>query len=56
MATSRNVILTAILFKGINQVKKEAKALADNLFCSEKYVKSIIREVEKNKITISKSY
>ena len=52
MITSKNVILTAIHFKGINQVKKEAKNLAESLFCSEAYVKNIIRQVEKNKIII----
>ena len=56
MTTSKTVILTAINFKGIEQVKKEAKALAENLFCSENYVKNIIRQVQKNHIIISKGY
>lgn len=56
MTTSKNVILTAINFKGIDQVKKEAKELADNLLCSESYVKNIIRQVEKNQIVIRKGY
>ena len=56
MTTSKNVILTAINFKGIEQVKKEAKELADNLLCSESYVKNIIRQVEKEQIIIRKGF
>jgi hypothetical protein len=56
MTTSKNVILTAIGFKGIEQVKKEAKELADNLLCSEGYVKNIIRKVEKNQIIMERGY
>lgn len=39
-----NVILTAINFKGIEQVKRELKELAENCLCSESYIKSIIRK------------
>lgn len=56
MTTSKNVILTAINFKGIEQVKKEAKELAEKCLCSESYIKSIIRQVEKNQIVIRKGY
>jgi predicted transcriptional regulator YheO len=52
MTTAKNVILTAINFKGIDQVKSEASKLAENLFCSESYVKNIIRQVEKGQIVI----
>ena len=52
MTTSKNVILTAINFKGIDQVKSEASKLAASLFCSESYVKNIIRQVEKGQILI----
>lgn len=48
----QNVILTAINFKGIEQVKREVKELAQNCLCSESYIKSIIRKVEKNQIII----
>jgi len=52
MTTAKNVILTAINFKGIAQVKSEAKQLAENLLCSESHVLKIIRKVEKNNIVI----
>jgi MarR-like DNA-binding transcriptional regulator SgrR of sgrS sRNA len=52
MATVKNVILTAIHFKGIDQVKKEVKELAESLFCSENYIKNIIKKVEAEKIII----
>lgn len=52
MTTAKNVILTAINFKGIEQVKKEVKQLSENLLCSEAYVSSIVRKVEKMKIII----
>jgi DNA-binding MarR family transcriptional regulator len=52
MTSAKHVILTAINFKGVNQVKSEAKDLAENLLCSESYVKNIIRKVEKNQIII----
>lgn len=52
MTTAKNVILTAINFKGIEQVKTEVKQLADSLLCSEDYVKSIIKKVEKSNIVI----
>jgi len=48
----KNVILTAINFKGIEQVKKESKELAEKCLCSESYVKNIIRQVQKNQIII----
>jgi len=48
----QNVILTAINFKGIDRVKKEVKELAENCLCSESYIKSIIRKVEKKQIII----
>jgi hypothetical protein len=48
----KNVILTAINFKGIDQVKKEVKELSENCLCSESYIKDIIRKVEKSQIII----
>ena len=51
MTSAKQVILTAINFKGIEQVKAEAKQLAENCLCSEGYVMSIIRKVEKNQLT-----
>ncbi len=49
---AKDVILTAINFKGIEQVKREARDLAERSLCSESYVKSIIRQVEKGQIII----
>lgn len=52
MTTVKKVILTAINFKGIEQVKSDVKQLAENLLCSEGYVKNIIKQVEKSSIVI----
>ena len=52
MASAKNVILTAISFKGTTKVKNEAKELADNALCSERYVKRIVRKVENGTIQI----
>ena len=52
MTTCKNVILTAVNFKGINQAKAEAAQLADGLCCSVSYVLSVIRQVEKGQIVI----
>lgn len=54
MTTAKNVILTAINFKGIAQVKSESKQLAESLLCSESHVLNIIRNVEKNNIQIKR--
>jgi MarR-like DNA-binding transcriptional regulator SgrR of sgrS sRNA len=48
----QNVILTAIHFKGISQVKTEVAELAQNCLCSESYIKNIIRKVEKGQLII----
>lgn len=48
----QNVILTAIHFKGIYQVKTEVAELAQNCLCSESYIKNIIRKVEKGQLII----
>ena len=50
--TAKNVILTAINFKGIDQVKREAQELAVGCICSVSYVRNIIRKVEKGEIII----
>lgn len=52
MTTAKQVILTAINFKGIAQVKSEAKQLSESLLCSEAYVNSLIKKVEKSQIVI----
>jgi predicted transcriptional regulator YheO len=52
MTTAKTVILTAIHQKGIEHTKTQVKQLAENLFCSEAYVKDIIRKVKQNKIEI----
>lgn len=56
MTSAKKVILTAINFKGIDQVKKEAKELSESLLCSEIHVNNIIRQVEKSQILIKKGY
>lgn len=53
---AQDVILTAINFKGLDQVKKEAKELAENTLCSEAYVKAVVRKVEKGQIIIRKGF
>jgi len=53
---AQDVILTAINFKGLDQVKKEAKELAEKTLCSESYVKTIVRKVEKGQIIIRKGF
>jgi predicted transcriptional regulator YheO len=52
MTSAKQVILTAINFKGLTQVKAEFKKLSESLLCSESYVKNIIRQVEKGQIVI----
>lgn len=52
MVTIKEIILTAIHYKGIEQVKKEAEQLAENSICSVAYVRSIIRKVENGEIEI----
>jgi len=48
----KRIILTAIHFKGIDQVKSEVKKLAENCLCSESHIRNIIRQVEKQQIII----
>jgi len=48
----KRIVLTAIHFKGIEKVKTEVKELAEKSLCSESYIKSIIKQVEKNQIEI----
>ena len=50
----KDAILTGIHYKGIEAIKKEVKQLADNLLCSESYVRGIIKKVETNQIIIKK--
>jgi DNA-binding MarR family transcriptional regulator len=50
----KRIVLTAIHFKGIEKVKTEVKELAEKILCSESYIKSIIKQVEKNQIEIKK--
>lgn len=51
---AKDVILTAIYFKGIEQVKRESVELAEKTLCSVSYVKSIVRQVESGKIVVNK--
>lgn len=53
MTTAKSVILTAIKFKGLEQVKQDAKELSESSCCTEQYVRSIIRNVERSQIIIS---
>ena len=48
----KQIVLTAIHFKGLEQVKKEVKELAEKSLCSESYIKNIIKKVENNQIII----
>lgn len=50
--SAKKVILTAIHFKGVEQVKKESEKLADDCLCSVSYVMSIIRQFEKGSIIV----
>ncbi len=54
MVTVKEIILTAIHYKGIEQVKKEAPLnnLPENSICSVAYIRSIIRKVENGEIEI----
>ncbi len=52
MTTAKTVILTAIKYKGIKEVKAEAAQLAEDIICSKSYVRSIIRKIEKGQIII----
>ena len=55
MPSAKQVVLTAIHFKGVDQVKKEVKALAEGLFCTESHVRAIINKVQKEEIIIKKA-
>lgn len=50
---ARDVILTAIHFKGTEKVRKESKKLAEDALCSQGYVLNIVRQVEKGQLTIA---
>ena len=52
MTSAKDVILTAISFKGATHVKNNAKDLADDTLCSERYVKLIARKVENGTIKV----
>lgn len=52
MTSAKSVILTAINFKGLEQVKSEAISLAESCLCSVSYVNSIINKVKKGEIKI----
>lgn len=53
MISIKTVILTAIHYKGVEQAKKEVSYLANEMMCSEAYIKSIIKQVEKSQIIIN---
>ena len=52
MATVKDVILTAVYFKGLQSVRKESAELADKCLCSAGYVRAILNKVEKGQIRI----
>jgi len=52
MTTVKDVILTAIHFKGLTEVENNAADLADKLFCSSKYILTICSKVRSGKIVI----
>lgn len=52
MVTIKTIVLTALKYKGIDRVKSEVKDLAENAMCSQAYIHSIIKKVEKQQILI----
>jgi len=55
MTTAKQIILTAIAYKGIDFVKNNIKDYAEKSLCTENYIKNIIRKVEKENIIITKA-
>lgn len=49
---AKDVILTAINFKGLSKVREEAQSLASDALCSKGYVLNICNKVEKGLIAI----
>ena len=52
MTSIKDIVLTAIYYKGIEQVKKEAKQIAESALTSVSYINSIIKQVETDKLII----
>lgn len=50
--SAKDVILTAIYFKGCDKIKNEALELANECLCSKKYVLSIVNKVKKGEINV----
>jgi hypothetical protein len=50
----KRIVLTAIYYKGIEQVKKEAATLAESALTTKSYIMSIIKKVEQGQIKIVK--
>ncbi len=53
MTTAKDIILTAIKFKGLDKVKAIATELAEDSLCSRAYVLNVVRNVKNGKISIS---
>lgn len=49
----KDIVLTAIKFKGIEAVKKEAQQIADDCFAKKQSVMAWIRKVEKGEVVIN---
>lgn len=52
MTSAKQVILTAIHFKGTEQVKATAAELADSCLCSVQHVLRLVRQAEAGKIVL----
>lgn len=53
MISAKQVILTAIYFKGVEYVKQNAAQYADDCLCSKSNVLNVVRAVEKGRIVIA---
>lgn len=54
MTSGKDVILTAIKKRGVDYVLDNIAQLADNALVTERYAKSIVRQVVTGKIAIKK--
>ena len=52
MTSAKTVIMTAIKFNGVSEVRSNAQSLADDLFCSKAHVMNLCKMVETGKIVI----
>ena len=48
----KDIVLTAIKYKGTDQVRKEAQSIADDCFATKGSVLNWVRKVEKGEVVI----